>query len=140
MKISTKGRYGLAVMQVLAQKNTSQTVQGIAEQIGVSKIYLEQVFAMLKKSNLVISQKGSAGGYSLADTPKNITVYSILKATETSLFEITQPTTTNKDNNILENILINKVWSPLDNSIKELLSKITLEHLIASSTPDMFYI
>ena len=47
MKISAKGRYGLAAMAYLArnfESGTPVTIISISEKLGISKIYLEQVF------------------------------------------------------------------------------------------------
>ena len=57
MKISAKGRYGLAAMIVLARSYESSspvTIISISEHLGISKIYLEQVFSLLKRSFLGI--------------------------------------------------------------------------------------
>ena len=50
MKISAKGRYGLAAMSYIAQNyrtGSPITIISIAEKLGISKIYLEQVFSSL---------------------------------------------------------------------------------------------
>ena len=49
MKISAKGRYGLAAMTYLARNFASGspiTIISISEKLGISKIYLEQVFSL----------------------------------------------------------------------------------------------
>ena len=92
MKISAKGRYGIASMVFLARSyDTSSpvTIISISEHLGISKIYLEQVFALLKRSKLVNSIKGSQGGYQLARPPHDITAYDILSAIEIALIEKT---------------------------------------------------
>jgi len=140
MRISTKGRYGLAAMTILAQKNGYHTAEYVSNQLGVSKIYMEQVFAMLKKAGLISSQKGSSGGYILSDKHENITIYQILKATESSLFEPTQSNIAGENFKNIESILVQKVWQPIDSTLEKLLSSITLEDLATNATDDMFFI
>ena len=63
MKISAKGRYGLAAMTYLARNYASGspvTIVSISEKLGISKIYLEQVFSLLKRARLVNSIKAKA--------------------------------------------------------------------------------
>ena len=62
MSISAKGRYGLAAMTHLAQCYQADmpiTIISIAEKMGISKIYLEQVFSLLKRAGLVNSINGA---------------------------------------------------------------------------------
>jgi Rrf2 family protein len=66
MRISSKGRYGIAAMISMAQnqsKNAYITIISIAEKLGISKIYLEQVFSLRKRAEMVHSIKGAQGGY-----------------------------------------------------------------------------
>jgi Rrf2 family protein len=86
MKFSTKTTYGLRSMAVLAKsypKNISLTK--ISEQESISVKYLEQIFSKLKKSNLVESEKGMAGGYKLPLSPDKISVYDIVNSLEGNL-------------------------------------------------------
>ena len=58
MRISSKGRYGLASMILLGQKEKEAeptAILAVSEKCGISKIYLEQVFTLLKKAELVHS-------------------------------------------------------------------------------------
>ncbi len=67
-------------------------VISISEKLGISKIYLEQVFALLKRGGIVNSIKGSRGGYQLSRSPRQISLYDILSSVETSLFEPVEDT------------------------------------------------
>jgi Rrf2 family protein len=103
------------------------TIISLSEKLRISKIYLEQVFALLKRSGIVISTKGAQGGYHLSRSAKDITVFEVLSATETSLFEKADETVSDER---IENTLRDAVFDPLDNSIKETLSGITLEDMV----------
>lgn len=46
---------------------------------------MEQLFAALKKAELIKSIRGPQGGYMLADDPENISVGDILRALEGSM-------------------------------------------------------
>ena len=82
MKLSTKGRYGLkAILDLALHSADGQiTLNSIAERQGLSESYLEQLFAALKKAELIKSIRGPQGGYMLADDPENISVGDILRA------------------------------------------------------------
>jgi len=148
MRISSKGRYGLAAMIKVAQLGSGGefvTVISIADKLGISKIYLEQVFSLLRRSKLVNSIKGSQGGYQLSRSTNNITAYDILQAVETSLFDKTEQSVSDKSPEI-ENSLNSLVWSKMDNAITHVLKEVTLDDLVTeaerNNTDDqfMFYI
>lgn len=131
MRISAKGRYALAAMTSIAQQYHSKecvTVISISEKLGISKIYLEQVFSLLKRGGIVTSLKGSQGGYYLARTPEKITLYDILSAVETSLFEPSETTVADKAPDI-DAALRYFAFAQLDEAVKAALTGITLEQL-----------
>jgi len=132
MRISSKGRYGLAAMIHIGQNYASNeciTIISISEKLGISKIYLEQVFSLLKRAELVTAAKGAQGGYRLARSPESINAYEILRALEQSLFEKTEESVTEHANEI-EQAMRKCVYTVIDNTGKEALEKVSLESLI----------
>jgi Rrf2 family transcriptional regulator, cysteine metabolism repressor len=135
MRISAKGRYALAAALYMAQNqnlNEYITLISISDKLGISKIYLEQVFSLLKRGSIVNSIKGSQGGYQLTRAPKQISVYDILSSVETSLFENAEDTVKDKSPEI-ETTLRQIIYTPLDDSIKETLQNISLYDLVAEA-------
>ncbi|NLK95566.1 MAG: Rrf2 family transcriptional regulator [Clostridiales bacterium] len=148
MKISSKGRYGLAAMIHIAKKGNNGefiTIISIAEELKISKIYLEQVFSLLKRSNLVISVKGAQGGYQLSKSPEDITAREILEAIEVSLFETTDSTVSESANDI-EKAMTELLWTKLDEEIAVTLGSVSLKDLVIEAKnhendrEDMYYI
>ena len=141
MKISSKGRYGIAVLVSMAKhegEGKIVAVISLAERLDISKIYLEQVFAILKRSGFVTSVKGSSGGYYLANPPKDINIYDVLSAIETSIFEKTEVTISKSDES-LERSINENVYIALDKAIKETLSSVTLEDIVNKSNEEYMY-
>lgn len=131
MRISVKGRYALAAVISMAggplqARNIS--ANSIAETLDISKIYLEQVFSQLKKSGIVMSVKGPKGGYQLAKSPERITAWDVLSALEQSLTEEAESTVADSDPG-LESVLQEKIFSPLDDAVRKVLSLITVRDL-----------
>src|SRR5665647_1533809 len=99
MRISSKGRYALAAVISMAQQYHSGenvTVISISGKLGISKIYLVQVFSLLKRGGLVTSVKGAQGGYQLTRIPEKISVFDILSAVDIALFEKAEETVREK--------------------------------------------
>ena len=88
MKFFTKSRYALRVMLELASRYSQQkkiSLKTISEAQNISLKYLEQIVIPLVRAGLVQSERGSQGGYSLAISPDQCTIGSILRAMEGSL-------------------------------------------------------
>lgn len=135
MRISAKGRYALASMICMAQRYNSGeyiTVISVSKKLGLSKIYLEQVFAQLKKGNLVHSEKGAQGGYQLAQPPQSITVYDVLYAVESALFEGSEDTVSTKAPEI-EAAIHAAAFGALESAIKTALQGITISDLVSEA-------
>lgn len=54
----------------------------IAKKERISLGYLERLFAQLKKAGIVNAEIGAGGGYKLANDPKKILIYDIVKTLE----------------------------------------------------------
>ena len=132
MKISAKGRYALASIIYMASKyDTGEyiTLSNISDTLGFSKIYLEQIFSVIKRAGIVSSIKGAQGGYQLTRSPDKITAFDILSSTENILLEETEPTVKQKVPEY-EVAIHNLLFEPLDNTIKDTLKKVTLKNLL----------
>lgn len=141
MKISAKGRYALAALTYIARLQPegpgaanceAVTVVKISERLGISKIYLEQTFSLLKRAELVSSVKGAQGGYFLYREPEQINVLDILNAIENTLFEETEQTVpvTAPD---IDAAMKKNVFDPLDAAVRASLSCITLKDLVTQA-------
>lgn len=148
MRISSKGRYGLASLTSMAQNydsDTCTTIISISEKLGISKIYLEQVFSLLKRAELVVAIKGAQGGYKLSRSPQEINAFDILRALEQSLFEKTEESVS-KNANDIEQALQQTVYFAVDTAVARALEKITLYDLVTETEKQkntdelMFYI
>jgi len=138
MKLTTKGRYGLAVIVLLNKtKGKIRSLNSIALSLGLSKIYLEQILSVLKSHHLVDSIKGPNGGYTIK-SESFLNVYDILSALEPGLasqapVEPLHPA--------LGKILDIKVYQPLNQTIEHQLRSISINELsnLLSDEP-MYYI
>jgi len=141
MKISSKGRYALAVLTSMAKHEgigKLVSVVNLSERLGISKIYLEQVFSLLKRGGLVVSVKGASGGYYLKKPPNEITTYEVLSATESALFEKPEAIISKQDEN-LERSINETVFIPLDDAIHNALSGISIDDIMNKSGEDHMY-
>ena len=131
MKLSTKGRYGVRLMFDLALHRGEDpvTLKDIAARQEISEKYLSNLIPLLKNAGLVNSIRGSQGGYSLARSPREITLKDILIVLEGSmcLVECTEkPLLCQRS----EDCLVRDVWSEVTKKMLDALESFTLETLV----------
>ena len=79
---SSKARYGLKAMAVLAARHDSGdfvSVEDIVAAEGTPGKFLESILTQLRKRGLLHSRRGPAGGFRLARAPRDITMAEILR-------------------------------------------------------------
>jgi len=130
MKLSSKTQYAIQAMLKLALNYNSKAVTLIeitnAQSISIS--YLEQLFSVLRKSELVQGVRGPGGGYRLSKSPERISLADIILAVEEP-FKLThskfQETNKKKGNSI-----VNQLWDDFSEQLRTHLDSITLAELI----------
>ncbi|WP_343824257.1 Rrf2 family transcriptional regulator [Clostridium subterminale] len=130
MKLSTKGRYGVKAMVDLAINfgKSPISIKSISNRQNISEYYLEQLFSVLRKSELIKSIRGANGGYILAKDPKEITVYQILDVLEGPI-EISTCLDSDGCNNI-DCCATRIVWKKIKDSIDSVTMAITLQDIV----------
>lgn len=149
MDISTKGRYGLRALIDMAVYASGDpvTLQSIADRQGLSVKYLEQVFSMLRKAELVRSIKGAQGGYVLASPAESITAGAALRALEGELsVSPEQASGGAKSAESMRDTLQELLWDKLNASVALVMDHVSIAELAdryrakVAQTATMYYI
>jgi Rrf2 family iron-sulfur cluster assembly transcriptional regulator len=84
MRLSTKGRYAVTAMFDLAlhEQDGPVPLTEISTCQTISLSYLEQLFAKLRKHELVVGVRGVGGGYRLGRPATEISIADILRAVD----------------------------------------------------------
>jgi Rrf2 family iron-sulfur cluster assembly transcriptional regulator len=84
MRVGSKGRYAVIALVDVAQNSAPGPVAlaEVAERQKISLSYLEQLFAMLRRNNLVVSSRGPGGGYRLQRPAGDISIGEVFRAVE----------------------------------------------------------
>ena len=130
MKLPTRGRYAVTAMLDLAihgeQRPVSLADISVRQEISLS--YLEQLFAKLRRGDLVDSVRGPGGGYRLAHDRRAIFVAQIIDAVDESV-DVTN--CQGKGNcHHGEVCLTHHLWQDLSDRIHDFLSGISLADLV----------
>lgn len=129
MKLSTKGRYAITAIMAVAigEKTRPVTLAEISEEQGISISYLEQIFARLRKHQIVKGTRGPGGGYCLSRATNEISIADIIIAVEDQL-RVQKPIGNGQSNQRSD--VINTVWDNLSRKIHTFLGSVTLSDLL----------
>ena len=132
MKISTKGRYALRMLLELAEHKGEGFVslKEVAESIGVSKQYLEQIVSLLNTSNILRANRGKQGGYMLAKEPREYTVGQILRITEGNLAPVACLEDEKNQCERMKTCKTLSMWTGLNTVIGQYLDSISLQDML----------
>ena len=130
MKLTTRGRYAVTAMLDLAINGGSRPVSlaDISGRQEISLSYLEQLFAKLRREQLVTSARGPGGGYRLARSGADIYVAEIIDAVDESVDVTNCQGKGNCQQG--ETCLTHHLWEDLSGQIHDFLSQISLGDLM----------
>ena len=133
MRLTTKGRYAVTAMLDLALHEDQGPISlaDISQRQAISLSYLEQLFAKLRKSELVSSVRGPGGGYELHRTSNTIYIAQIIDAVNESVD--TTKCRGKGDCQGGETCLTHYLWEDLSDQIHQFLEGISLADLVAKN-------
>lgn len=82
MKLHMTTDYGIRVMCCLYSKNTLITANELSEQLCISYGYLNKVLGCLRQAGMVEVLHGRFGGYQIAESAREVTLYDIIQVME----------------------------------------------------------
>ena len=133
MKLTSKGRYAVMAMADLAKNYVKEptSLSEISLRQGISLSFLEQLFLRLKKNNLVLSARGSRGGYTLSKSPDEIKLSSILHAVDEKIKTVKCKKESKKGcNGKSIKCITHDLWDDLETHINNFFEKNTLKDII----------
>lgn len=138
MKLNTKSRYAVMAMIDLAQQIESQKEKScvplslIAQRQNLPLQYLEQLFAKLRKCDLVKSARGTNGGYELAKPANNIRIYDIIIAADAPV-KVTRCGTVSDKGCHTNDKRCNshQLWSELERVMHDYLIQVSLQDVVS---------
>jgi Rrf2 family iron-sulfur cluster assembly transcriptional regulator len=130
MRLTTKGRFAVTAMVDLTMHGGKGpvTLAAISERQKISLSYLEQLFAKLRKNNVVASVRGPGGGYCLARPANKISIVEIIVAVDEAL-DATH-CGTKGDCQDGKPCLTHELWFGLNETIHDYLRKVNLQQLV----------
>ncbi|PCI56729.1 MAG: SUF system Fe-S cluster assembly regulator [Alphaproteobacteria bacterium] len=126
LKITRMSDYAVVVLVELMQTKSCMSVSGLAQEMKLTEPTISKVLKALVQAGIVISRRGSNGGYSLAASPQDISVEQIINAIDGPI-AITDCANGNEPDCVLSDVCsIRGRWDGVNTAIRGVLSNVTL--------------
>jgi FeS assembly SUF system regulator len=129
LRISKLTDYGTVILACLAsQPHRLWTASEVAERTRVGLPTVSKLLKKLQRTGLVVSARGSHGGYQLARAASDITAAHILDALE-GPFAITECSGEHSTCGLESSCRVGHSWQRVNNALRRALSEISLAQL-----------
>jgi Rrf2 family protein len=134
MQIPAKADYGIRALLTLAEANASLSAEQLAGEQGLPPRFLGAILSDLRRAGLVVSQRGSEGGYQLARPASQITIADALRAISGPMAAVRglPPQSLTYDGAATN---LKDVWVAVRASLRNLLEHVTLDQVASGSLP-----
>ncbi len=131
MRLTTKGRYAVTAVLDLAlhQSEGPVSLAAISDRQAISLSYLEQLFAKLRRNNIVSSTRGPGGGYKLTNSVEDVSISDIILAVDETckVVDCNDSDSCHGDYQCLTHDL----WQELSNEIRTFLDGISISEIMS---------
>ncbi len=136
MRLTTKGRYAVTAVLDLAlhQDQGPVSLAAISERQQISLSYLEQLFAKLRRNDIVSSTRGPGGGYMLKNNVDEVSVSEIILAVDESCNVVDCGDGDGDGCHGNYQCLTHDLWQELSNEIRLFLDGIKLSEMMSQSS------
>jgi Rrf2 family protein len=123
-----------ACAELAAHDGDTATRAQLAEAQGIPAKFLEAILVDLKKAGVIVSQRGSGGGYLLAEPPSEITLADVIRAVDGPLSAVRgiAPETIQYSGPAEP---LRDVWVAVRASLRLVLESTTLADLVSGELP-----
>ena len=138
MRISAKVDYAVRAAVALARATDGHPMKGerIATAQSIPLKFLENILGDMRRSGLVMSQRGADGGYRLAVDPYEISVADVIRAVEGPLGDVRGVPPERVDYGAGAEAL-KEVWLAARASLREVMETVSVGDIAAGELPDI---
>ena len=137
MRVSAKSDYALRALIEMAARADGRAVS--AEELGrlqgIPHGFLQAILADLRRSGIVISQRGQSGGWRMNRDPKDVSVADVIRAVDGPLVSVyglrPESVSYNEAAEVLQH-----VWIAARRSLRDVFEEVSIQQLADGSLPE----
>ncbi len=82
MLLTRASEYALLSLDIIAKSEKPLGSEQLSRELNIPKSFLAKILQNLAKSNILVSHRGSQGGYTLNVEPKELSLYDVISSAE----------------------------------------------------------
>ena len=136
VQISAKTDYALRALLILADAAPALVkIDTLSERQGLPRKFVEAILSELRRAGLVLSRRGSDGGYALARPADEITVGAVIRVVDGPLAEV-RGLRPHETEYVGVAQHLPDVWVAMRAALRTVLDETTLEHVLRGTLPE----
>ena len=136
MRVSAKADYALrALIEIAAQVDgASVSAEALGRRQDIPRGFLQSILADLRRADIVMSQRGQAGGWRLARAPESVSVADVIRAVDGPLVSVygVRPEAVSYNESAQE---LQHVWIAARSALREVFERVTIQSLVDKQLP-----
>ena len=137
MRVTARVDYAVrAMLELASAPHGSVKLDRLAEAQDLPPRFLEHILTDLRRADLVVSQRGSGGGYRLARPAPEITMADVIRAVEGPLANVQG---VRPESVAYEGVAapLRQVWVATRAALRSVLEEVTLESVLRGDLPEV---
>ena len=137
MRLSVKVVYACRVLAEIARMHGTGELAHAEELAKIESVppnYLAQILSELREGGLITSRRGRSGGYALARSPEEISLFDITTLIEGDLLDL------GSEFGGRSGRRVKRAWREVRENLEETTRRFTLDRLVSREFEEMYYI
>ena len=141
MQLTSTTDYAIRIISYLTEKNGSASANELSDELNIPNSYIPKIIKNLKNNHLINATEGMKGGYSLAKSSDEISLYDVISSTEVTM-AINKCLETNGvcSRNCIGTCRIRKILFNLQTSFNYKLQSITFRNILNDESKQNQYL
>lgn len=131
LQLTARGNYGILALFYIAQHVRGQfvSIEEISEQSRIPKPYLGKILQDLSRGGILLSRRGSGGGFTLARSPESISLREVIEVIEGKIYLVSCQMNAAQCGQA-DICPISPIWGEVQKFIMGIIANITLDDIL----------
>ena len=132
LQLTSRGNYGILAVCYIAQKASHEyiPIDEIVENSQIPKPYLSKILQDLCRGGILLSRRGSGGGFTLARSVQDISLQEVVEVIEGKIYLVNCLLSPSATCGNITDCPVAPMWGEVQKFILEIIASITIDDII----------